>query len=120
MKKLLMLCTVLAGSLAAAPVFTLTPADGAISGAPGSTVGWGFSLTSDSSRWLTVVGSLLLTESDPSLGFYTDYIGGLGGPLNFALPPHDPQWTLRFYEANAEGVGGYTIERRASLGTSSR
>lgn len=116
MKKSFLISLLLAGSLAAAPVFTLDPTSGAISGPAGSTRGWGFTLTSDSSRWLSVVGSLLLTESDPSVGFYQDYIGGLGGPVNFALPPNDPDWHLNFDEATGDGVGSFTFDPGASLG----
>lgn len=116
MKKLLLLCTLTAASLAAAPLLTLNPADGAISGPAGSTRGWGFSLTSDSSRWLTVIGSLLLTESDPGVGFYVDSIGALGGPLNFVLPPNDPTWQLNFDAATGEGVGSFTFDPNAPVG----
>lgn len=116
MQKLLLLCSLLAGSLPAAPVFTLDPADGAISGPAGSTRGWGFTLTSDTSRWLSVVASLLLTESDPAMGFYQDYIGGLGGPVNFTLPPNDPAWQLTFEEATGESVGSFTFDPAASPG----
>ncbi|MBL8176159.1 MAG: PEP-CTERM sorting domain-containing protein [Bryobacterales bacterium] len=115
-KQLLSLCLLLSGSLAAAPVFTLDPPDGAISGPSGSTRGWGFTLTSDDSRWLSVVASLILTESDPSLGFYQDFIGGLGGPVNFTLPPNDPAWQLQYDEPTFEGVGAFTFDAAASLG----
>jgi hypothetical protein len=115
MKKLILLCTLLAGSLAAAPVFTLDPLDGAITGPAGSTRGWGFTLSSDPSRWLSVVASLLLTESDPTVGFYQDYIGGLGGPVSFVLPPNDPDWNMNFHEAFGEGAGSFTFDPAAPL-----
>lgn len=115
MKKLILLTTLLAGSLAAAPVFTLDPVDGAITGPAGSTRGWGFTLSSDPNRWLSVIASLLLTESDPSVGFYQDYIGALGGPVNFVLPPGDPDWHLDFNEAFLEGAGGFTFDPAAPL-----
>ncbi len=116
MKKLLLLCTLTAASLAAAPVLTLNPAGGAISGPAGSTRGWDFSLSSDSNRWLTVIGSLLLTESDSTVGYYVDYIGALGGPVNFVLPPNDPAWQLSFDEATGEGVGSFLFDPSAPVG----
>ena len=116
MKKLFLLCTLLAGSLAAAPVFSLDPVDGAITGPAGSTRGWGFTLSSDPNRWLSVIASLLLTESDPSVGFYQDYVGALGGPVNFVLAPGEPDWHLDFNEAFLEGTGGFTFDPAAPLG----
>lgn len=45
----------------ASPVFSLLPPSGAISGAPGSTIGWGYTIGNDTGLWLEVTG----LTSDP-------------------------------------------------------
>jgi hypothetical protein len=114
--KLILSLALFAGSAAALPVFTLNPVNGQISGTPGSTVGWGFTLTPDSTFWVSVTSSILLTESNPSLGTYTDFIGALGGPVNFATPPAGGNWVLAFNNAASEGVGSFTISAAANPG----
>ena len=94
----------------AAILLTLDPPDGLIQGEPGATVGWGFTLTSDPSSWISVVTTALLTESDPALGTYTDYAGLVGGPTNGVLAPGAPDWTV------ALGLGAYTIDAGATPG----
>ncbi len=42
------LAVALTGAMAAGPVLTLNPSNGVVSGTPGSTVGWGFTLSNDS------------------------------------------------------------------------
>src|SRR5579864_2695960 len=79
----------------AASVVTPDPADGNLSGAPGDTIGWGFSVTNTPVGWISFTQSLLVNETNPSLGSYTDLIGPQGGPVNFALDPNSV-WTESF------------------------
>lgn len=107
---ILMLAAAAAGH--AGPVFTLDPSSGSIQGHAGQTVGWGFTLTSDPADWISVVTSLLLGESDPSLGVYMDEAGALGGPVNGVLAPGAAPWTVPF----GPGVGAYVIDPAAAVG----
>src|SRR5947207_387067 len=66
-------------------VLTLTSSSN-VTGRPGETVGWGFSLTSDPVNWISVTAAFPIVESDPSIGFFTDFIGPQGGPVSFAIP----------------------------------
>jgi hypothetical protein len=102
--------------LQAAPVLTI-PNNGAISGTPGQTVGWGFTMTSDS-NYVTVIGSYLLTESNPALGLYEDYIGPMGGPVNAVLAPSYGKWEVFFNAGTKTGLGGFTISPNAQIGQS--
>lgn len=117
MSKFILACLLVMGSLQAAPVLTLAPVDGAISGTPGSTIGWGFTLTSDETRWISVTASYILTEDNPMLGTYTDFIGSLGGPVNGSLAPGAGPWTLAFNDTLGEGLGSYTFDPAALVGS---
>ena len=101
---------------AAGPVIASGPPDGSISGIPGSTVGWGFTVQADPTDWVSFVTSLTLFESNPSLGFYTDFIGFQGGPVDFVLPPASPDWTQSFDATAETGLGSYTIDPSALPG----
>ncbi len=116
MKHTIFTLILLASGLVAAPIIELGPTNGQITGAAGSTVGWGFSLTPDPNLWVSVIGSVLLTETDPSLGLYTDFIGTLGGPVSFATPAGGATWTLSFKNATSEGVGSFEIASNAAVG----
>jgi hypothetical protein len=94
----------------------LDPIDGKIQGAPGQTIGWGFSLSSDPTNFISVIGSLLLDESDPTLGVYTDFIGAEGGPDGGVLPPGDPAWAQVFDSSLGTGAGSYTIDPFVPIG----
>jgi hypothetical protein len=115
MKKLLLL-VMCAGTLAAGPVLTLDPLDGNVSGPAGGVVGWGFTLTSDSSQWVSVIGTVLLFESNSSLGIYLDFIGTEGGPVSGILAPGSPAWTEAFDPAFGQGLGEFLIDPAASPG----
>ena len=107
--KYILIASFLALSAYAGPTFTLIPSSGSIMGQPGDTVGWGFTLTSDTAEWISVVTSSLLIESDPGLGTYTDYAGLQGGPVNGVLAPNVPAWTENFDPVNMLGIGSYSI-----------
>jgi hypothetical protein len=107
----------LAGALPAATFSTL-PGTGVLTGAPGDTVGWGFSSTNDDFFQSISFGqSILINETNPSLGTYIDLIGPQGGPDNFAVDPGQT-WSEAFNSVNQVGLGLFTIDPSAPLGSS--
>ena len=120
MRKFLMLLTLLAGpgALFASPVLTLDPSSGNISGPAGSTVGWGFSLTSDQTDWISVIGTVALFETNPALGSFTDLIGPQGGPTSGALAAGAADWVQMFDLSVASGLGSFAIDPGAHIGDS--
>lgn len=117
MKSLLTSILLIASTLGAAPIFSLMPTGGAVTALPGGLTGWGFKLTSDDTLYLSVVSSFLLTESNPALGNYSDLIGFVGGPDNFALAPGAPAWEAPFNAQTATGVGYFVVNPNATLGS---
>lgn len=108
---------ILGCGVSAAPILTLDQPD--LVGLPGQAVGWGFQATNqiqtappagEEPEWITFTGSLLLSESNPSIGVYVDLIGSLGGPENFVLPPGYGPWTVGFDFSQFLGLGIYFIE----------
>jgi len=59
----------------AGPIIIFDPSGGAISGAPGDTIGWGFTVQSDPGMMTSFLSSFTLFETNPSIGLYTDFIG---------------------------------------------
>jgi hypothetical protein len=118
-KKLTLTLTILAATSFAAPLLTLDPPTGAVEGAPGTTAGWGFTLTADPNLWLSAIGSFILNETNPSLGAYTDLIGSLGGPTNFSLAPGAGPWQEGFNFTNQLGLGFFEISNGATIGSTS-
>jgi hypothetical protein len=101
----------------------LSPANGTVTGSPGSVVGWGFTVnwTSTDGDWVVFTGSSLgspdAAESNPAiLALYTDFIGFQGGPLDFGLPPGSSPWTESFNSGLSTGVGSYRIASGAAIG----
>jgi hypothetical protein len=114
-KSLIVLLFAAAAATASPLTFTLDPAGGGITGGPGDTIGWGFTLVNDTNSWISVTSSALTFETNPSLGTYTDFIGLQGGPLpSFALAP-STQWTQAFDAAGGFGAGSYSIAADAAL-----
>jgi hypothetical protein len=105
------------GTAQAGPVLNLFPSSGAIQGAPGDNIGWGFTLAPDPTLWISVITSFLLNETNPVLGSYTDSIGLQGGPVNAVLAPASGTWTEAFDFTSAQGVGSYAIDPSAVLGS---
>ena len=62
-----------------------------------------------------MIQSSLIGESNPTLGFYTDFIGAEGGPVKGILAPGAPTWTQSFDDIS-RGVGAYTIDPGATVG----
>jgi hypothetical protein len=98
----------------------LIPANGAVDGVAGATVGWGFTVnwTSTNGDWISFyqssLGSTAQAESNPGLlepGGYTDFIGAQGGPVDFGLAPGS--WTETF-DGVSQGTGAYQINSNAA------
>ena len=88
-----------------------------LEGTAGSTVGWGFSIAADAGEWISFIGSVLIFESQPALGVYTDFVGAQGGPFSFVLPPGDGQtWAQSFDALLGQGLGSYTLDAGAAPG----
>lgn len=98
----------------AAPMLVLSPSNGVVSGTPGSTVGWGFTLTNNTD-YLVVTGSTFTPTS--LYGNYQDYIG----TDNFIVVGPSPESTSvsqSFDSTALTGVGGFTIDSTAPVGFS--
>ena len=116
MKKKFILLFAMGLPLLAGPIIQLDPADGVLTGTPGSTVGWGFTIQSDPLQWISFEGSFLMNETNPGLGVYTDLIGASGGPLDFILPAGAPAWTQIFSDAAQTGAGSYALSPASLAG----
>ena len=109
--KLAVLGSVAAGILTAGPVLLLTPGND-LSGAPGTTVGWGFLLTNDV-NWIEVVQAQFCLDQptgnpcfNPSSQF-SDIISNppndvIVGPAGHASMPYNP--------ALNQGLGSFSID----------
>ena len=97
----------------------LDPTDGAISGAPGTTVGWGYTITNTSATDSVIISetefctggltaNVCNADLDPSVGLYTDNLSI--GP-NFYLMHGDS------FTAAANGFGSVAIDLGATPGT---
>jgi len=135
MKHLLKIASVflLAGVIYGSPVLDLSPGSGLVTGGPGATVGWGFTITNDTPYWLVFDNSAFcgpggdpflnsctspydgITNFGPSLGTYTDYIAT---QFTFIAPGTMtvPSSLSEGFDATAmTGVGAYTIDLTAPL-----
>lgn len=102
---------------------TLDPADGTVSGLPGDTVGWGYTLDNNTSDYLLVSNSFfceagedpLYTSCSPSLGAssYNDFIAS-----DFTLIAPGGSAVAAFDAGSNSGVGEYNIDPLASPGQS--
>jgi hypothetical protein len=107
----LSLCT----SVTAATI-SLDPLSGSVDGQPGQPAGWGFTILNDSPvNWISFTNSLLIGETNPSVGGYVDFIGAQGGPVGFALPPL-MTWIEAFSDPSQTGVGEFMIDPNAPAG----
>lgn len=101
----------------AAPILTLNPVGGAMSGTPGSTIGWGFTLSQDD--YYAVItsadfcGAIISSPCSTPLGFFTDFIA----QYNFTFLDPFSSVSAVFDPVNLTGIGSYTIAAGASAGT---
>src|ERR1700683_3486496 len=104
----------------ASAVIALSPPDGVISGAPGSTVGWGFSLPNGADS-CSIDSVTTENESSPLGGIsggFTSYMDLLGGLSNGVTPP-DKTWALAFSPGSpGTGLGQYAIDPGTPSGAS--
>jgi hypothetical protein len=111
------LASALLGHLAAATM-SIDPVSGIAAGSPGDTVGWGFSTyNTDLFQAISFSQSVLINETNPLLGSYTDLIGPQGGPNNFSLDPNST-WSQGFDFASQSGLGFFQIDPNAIVGSS--
>ncbi len=114
------LCLFALDSLAQAdgvPTLTLDPLNGAISGAAGTTVGWGFTLTNLGTDFAVVTGSdfcvgAITSPCSNSLGTYTDFAGPqfiVVGPS-----PESTSVTQAFDNSLQTGIGSFLINSGAT------
>jgi hypothetical protein len=110
-------------SLSAATVFTLTPS-GDVSGGPGSTVGWGFTITNDadyvqitSAQYCVNPVSFPALCNESGLGTFNDFISVdndiIVGPPGGTDPSSVSQ---SFDPILLTGVGGFDIDGGAPVG----
>ncbi|HEY1472426.1 MAG TPA: hypothetical protein VGF61_25540 [Candidatus Acidoferrum sp.] len=107
----------------AAPSLTLDPSGGALTGAAGATVGWGFTITNNyASDWLVITNSdfcvgPVASPCVNSLGTYADFIASdqfvVVGPS-----PESPSVTETFNSRLLTGVGSFLINSTALPGDS--
>ena len=94
--------------------FQLEPVDGAVSGEPGWTVGWGFTLI-NTENYLVVTSASF--DSQSTLGEFTDYISA---PDNFFVvgPARGGStvWAQTFSASDQTGIGGFTIRPGSGVG----
>jgi hypothetical protein len=119
MKRLLSvtaLAVVMTGTMASAPLLTLNPSNGVVSGTPGSTVGWGFTLSNDSGF---LVPSLIVfcegafnAGCTPTFGTFTDF----AAQAQFNVV--GPTVTETFNNATQQGIGSFTINSNAPTSVS--
>ena len=76
--------------------------------------GWGFTVQSDPTHWISFVGSFLVSETNPALGAYTDRIGVSGGPADFVLPAAALPWEQSFNEADQTGLAAFALSLAAA------
>jgi hypothetical protein len=119
-----MLALIAMGSVARAdstPTLTLDPLNGALSGAAGSTVGWGFTI-SNSTNFLVITSSdfcvgPISSPCSNSLGTYTDFIASnqfvVVGPA-----PESSSVTQAFDNSLLTGIGSFLINSTANPGDS--
>jgi hypothetical protein len=107
----------------AAPIQILIPSNGVITGIPGQTIGWGFTITNDST-YLVITGSQFCSNESvtpfcympsPSLGTFKDFTGSqfvLVGPA-----PESISVRQLFDDLALTGIGSFTIDSEAAPGS---
>ena len=118
MKRLLSftaLAVALTGRLVAGPILTLNPSNGTVTGTPGSTVGWGFTLSNNSGF---LVPSLIVfcegafnAGCAPTFGTFTDFAA------QFQFNVVGTTVTQAFNNATHQGIGSFAINANAPAGT---
>lgn len=116
-RRILVLAVLLAlatGVTAQAAIITynLTPG-GSVSGSPGTTVGWGYSVhNSSATDWVMLTGSSF--TGAPGWGTYNDYFLN---PANLVLLAPGGNFSQAFDAVLMQGVGGFTIDPLTAAGS---
>ena len=114
-RMLLIGCVAIATRLTAASV-SFDALGGSIFAPPGEVTGWGFTVVNDSpAGWISFTGSVLVNETSPLLGVYSDLIGPQGGPVDFSVQPQSI-WEEAYSHAAATGLGEYQIAAGLPIG----
>ena len=111
MTKLLLtfsLAIAIGGTANASPILSLNPITGDVIGAPGTTTGWGFFLSSDSTDWISITSVFILSQSAPAFGTFDDLLSIQGGPTNFLFAPNATAWS-EIYDGSGNGLGSFNI-----------
>ena len=103
-------------SISASPVLTLTPS-GDVSGAPGSTVGWGFTITNDtdyieitSSQYCVNPVNFPLVCNSSALGTFNDFISTANDIIVGPPGGTDPSSVSQSFDQVAmTGIGSFVI-----------
>src|SRR5258708_20803637 len=125
----------LASVCTATATLTLNPVNGALVGAPGQSVGWGFTI-SDDTNWLLVVGTAFCTSFNTSTDIFPCANPGPpnavpGGPyldftqVNFVVSaPNVPDPSQQIFTYNppcnvgpCTGTGAFTINGNTPVGS---
>lgn len=91
MKTLLTLLLLTAAQGTAAPLLSIASPD--LPGQPGQSVTWQLQILPDPVQYVTFTATVLIIESNPALGIYSDELGLVGGPFHSALAPSLDLWT---------------------------
>jgi hypothetical protein len=117
--KQIVLGTVAASALMASPILTLTPG-GAISGTPGSTVGWGFTLTNDV-NWIEVAQAQFCLDSplsNPCFNASAQFIDIISNPPNDVIVGPSGSASQPYAPLSFMGLGSFIIAPGAIIGSS--
>jgi len=96
------------------PMLTLIPANGVISGGPGSTIGWGYTIT-NTADWLVLTSFTFNPSAPQSIGAFTDYT-----QYNFVVvgpKPESTSVTQDFNDVALTGAGSFSISSTAPVGS---
>src|SRR5579872_767247 len=110
-------------SLSAGPVLTLTPS-GDLIGTPGSTVGWGFTITNDadyveitSAQYCVNPVNFPLVCNSSALGSFTDFISQFNDIIVGPPGGTDPSTVSQNFDpVGLTGIGSFAIDNGASIG----
>jgi hypothetical protein len=98
----------------ATPMLILDPANGAVSGTPGSTVGWGFTLTNDSGY--LVPSSVVFCEGAFNSGCAATFGTFWDFAAQYQFNVVGSTLTQTFDNATQQGIGSFTINANAPTG----
>jgi hypothetical protein len=100
------------------PTLALDPLGGAISGAAGTTVGWGFTLTNSGMNFAVVTNSdfcvVIMSQCSNTLGTYTAFAGPQFPSIVVGPAPESTSFTQAFDPTLLTGMGSFLINSGAS------